>query len=152
VLAWTVQMISVPPDARFTHLVSGRRASASAIESALPGVVCSRTNQSTHPTRAPFTTPRTRRPADSLSLWYRRAAVWSEIPVTSAMVRNDALGSTVRTWTICRSISSSMIVSTLKRLADVEIRHNEPHSWMPGVSLAQHGDRRPPRVRFMEES
>jgi len=28
-------MISVPPDARFTHLVSGRRARASAIESAL---------------------------------------------------------------------------------------------------------------------
>jgi hypothetical protein len=68
-------MISVPPDARFTHLVSGRRARASPIASALPGVVCSRTNQSTHPSRAPLTTPRTRSPAESLSLRYRRAAV-----------------------------------------------------------------------------
>ena len=66
------------------------------MESALPGVVCSRTNQSTQPSRAPSTMPSTRSPAVSLSLRYRRAAVWSEIPAISATVRNDALGSIVR--------------------------------------------------------
>ena len=64
----TMQTISVPPEARLTHLVSGRRARASAIESALPGVVCSRRNQSTQPSLEPPTTPSTRSPAASLSL------------------------------------------------------------------------------------
>ena len=59
---------AVPADARWTHLVSGRRARASAIASALPGVVCSRTNQLTQPSRSPSSMPRTRRPADSVSL------------------------------------------------------------------------------------
>ena len=74
------------------------------MESALPGVVCSRRNQSTQPSRVPSTTPSTRSPAHSLSLRYRRAAVWSEIPVTSARVRKDARGSIVRIWMIWRSI------------------------------------------------
>ena len=61
-------MTSVPPEARCTHLVSGRRARASAIESAPPGVVCSRRNQSVQPSREPSGTPSTRSPAESASL------------------------------------------------------------------------------------
>ena len=93
-------MISVPPEHSLTHRVSGRLARASAIESALPGVVCSRTSQSTHPARDPLTTPSTRSPATSASRRYLRAAVWSETPVSSARVRNEALGSTVSACTI----------------------------------------------------
>src|ERR1039458_5171223 len=58
-----------------------------------PGNAASGPVRYSYRARGPFTTPRTRSPADSLSLRYRRAAVWSEIPVTSAMVRKDALGS-----------------------------------------------------------
>ena len=71
------------------------------MESALPGVTCKRRNQSTQPSWVPSSTPRTRSPAASLSLRYRRAAVWSEMPVTAAMTRKDALGSIARIWTIC---------------------------------------------------
>ena len=106
--ASTTQMISVPPEARRTHLVSGRRARASAMESAPPGVVCSRRNQSTRPSWAPSTTPRTRSPA------YLAAACGNAGRRSGRRCRSPRrwrgrrpAGSSVRIWTIWRSTSSS---------------------------------------------
>lgn len=60
VRALVMQWISVPPEFRFTHAMSGRRASASATGRAASGAHCTRSQDSKSPTRLPSGSPTTR--------------------------------------------------------------------------------------------
>lgn len=58
--ALVMQWISVPPEASCTHAMSGRRASAPATASAASGAHCTRSQDSSSPTRGPSGSPTTR--------------------------------------------------------------------------------------------
>lgn len=89
-LVRTEQTSSVPPELRLTHVVSGRRASASPMEAAASGVHRMRTTHEESPSRIGSVSPRTLSfPADR-SRDQRRAAVWSDTPNASPISLNEA--------------------------------------------------------------
>jgi hypothetical protein len=96
VRTWSTQLISVPPEDKVIHRVSGRLARARPMPSAWPGSTWSRMHQSVQPRRSLLRTPVTRSPKAETSVRYRRAIVRSETPITSANSLNGARGAITR--------------------------------------------------------